>query len=125
MATWIHDKTLETQYKDMAEQAANATASAASEAQQLEAVPEAEKHPDLIPIMDFDIGELMGRRSAELLPAERAAKMLHLVNEQVDQMDGMVQNILATSEQDFLIAYRGQMAAVHKQLAGFKKKIND
>ena len=52
----------------------------------------------MIPIMDFDIGELMGKRSAELTHAERAAKNLFMVNEQVDKMDDMIQNILATSE---------------------------
>ena len=51
-------------------------------------------------------------------------KNLHLLNDQIDKMDDMVQGILASSEQDFLIAYKGQMSTIHKQLAAFKKKIN-
>lgn len=78
----------------------------------------------MIPLMDFDLNEVMGKRSAELSHAEKAAKNLHLLNEQIDKMDDMVQGILASSEQDFLIAYKGQMATIHKQLAAFKKKIN-
>ena len=91
----------------------------------LAVIAEEKKDPNMIPIMDFDIGELMGKRSAELTHAEKAAKNLYMVNEQVDKMDDMIQNILATSEQDFLIAYKGQMSQVHKQLAAFKKKINN
>ena len=79
----------------------------------------------MIPIMDFDVEEIMKKRDAQLSHAERAALTLHQVNQQVDKMDDMVQQVLANSEQDFLIAYKGQMAQVHKQLAAYKKKINN
>ena len=92
----VHDRTLSTQYRDLL---ANISSVAGSEkGGTLSVIKEEKKDPNMIPIMDFNIEELMDKRSAELTHAEKAAKNLYMVNEQVDKMDDMIQNILATSE---------------------------
>ena len=110
---FIHDETLATQYREIAE------AQMKKEEEENANTPEKEeeKHPyesALKPFDEYDVAEVMAKRSNELTVHERAAKMMHLVGEQVNSMDDMIQKILATSEQDFLLAYKGQMTQVHK-----------
>ena len=40
-------------------------------------------------------------------------------------MDDMIQNILASSEKDFILAYQGHMKEVHRKLAVLKKEISN
>ena len=39
--------------------------------------------------------------------------MMHLLNQQVGEMDDMIQKILSTSEKDFLLAYRVSSSIYH------------
>jgi hypothetical protein len=73
---------------------------------------------------DLDLKEILDKRSAELNQAEKVVLTLHMINQQVANIDGLVSKVCADSEKDFLNAYSGHMGMVMRELHAFKRKIN-
>ena len=73
---------------------------------------------------DYDEAEILEKRFAELIPAEKVVYHLSKINEQVTNIDNLVQKVCADSEQDFLNAYTGHMGMIMRELKSFRNKIN-
>ena len=71
----IQEHTLSTQYREILNNLSVSKSAVSTTKPTIE-----EKDPNMIPLADFDLNEIMGKRSAELSHAEKAAKNLHLLN---------------------------------------------
>ena len=73
---------------------------------------------------DLDLKEILDKRANELKQPEKVVLTLHLINQQVANIDSLVSKVCADSEKDFLNAYSGHMGMVMRELHSFKRKIN-
>ena len=75
-------------------------------------------------LKDIDLQQILDKRFAELTASERVVLTLHMINQQVGNIDALVHKACGDQEQDFLNAYSGHMGMVMRELKQFKNKIN-
>ena len=73
---------------------------------------------------DIDLKDILEKRFSEMNPSEKVVLTLHMINQQVTNIDKFVQSVCADNEKDFLNAYSGHMDMVMRELRNFKKRIN-
>lgn len=75
-------------------------------------------------LKDLELKEVLEKSVNEMTSVERVVLTLHLVDQQVSNIDNLVTRICAEQEKDFLNAYSGHMNMVTRELHNFKRHIN-
>ena len=57
-------------------------------------------------LSQYNFNDLLGKRLTSLNGPERVTLVMYLVNKQVAELDDLIQGILSSNEQDFLLAYK-------------------